>query len=89
MKYQTLNIIATSLRILAWIVVAIGIFSSILLGIRASTISASIYFLIGGFLITTILTLLLLANSKIIQLFIDIEENLSKLVKLAKKSEKG
>ena len=88
MKHQSLKVVATSFKILAWVVVAIGIFSSILLGIRASTISASIYFLVGGLLITSIVTLLLLANSKIIQLFIDIEKNLSKLVELAEKTEK-
>ena len=88
MKHQTLNIIAASFKILAWTVVVIGVFSSILLGIRAATLSASIYFLLGGFLVTAIITLLLLANSKIIHLFIDIEENLNKLVKLAKKTEK-
>ena len=85
MKYQTLNIIAASFNILAWIVVALGIFSSILLGIRASTISASIYFLIGGFLVTAIITLLLLANSKLIHLFIDMEENLDRLAKRGEK----
>ena len=88
MKHQTPNIIASSFKILAWIVVAIGLFSSILLGVRASTFSASIYFLLGGLLTTAIITLLLLANSKIIHLFIDIEEHLNKLVKLAKKMER-
>jgi len=67
------------------VVLVLGIFSSVLLGIRASTLLASIYFLLGGFLATGIITLILLASSKIIHLFIDIEEDLSKLVKLLKK----
>jgi len=88
MKYQTLTIIAASFKVLAWVVVAIGAFSSILLAIRASTFSASIYFLVGGFLVTAIIFLMMLTNSKIIHLFIDMKEDLSKLAKLVKKSVK-
>ena len=88
MKYQTLRITASCLRILTWVVVAIGVISSILLGIRAATLQASISFLLGGFVFTAICALILLTSSKLIYLFIDIEEDLSEIAKSGKKEPK-
>ena len=85
MKYQTLCIIASCLKVLAWVVVAIGIISSIILGIEAGTLIASITFLLGGFVLTAICALILLATSKFIYLFIDVEEDLSQIAGLLKK----
>ena len=79
MKYQSLPIVASCLGVLAWVVVAAGVISSILLGIRAVTLLASVTFLLGGFLITAIFALILLATSKFIYLFLDIEEHLRKM----------
>ena len=79
MKYQSLPIIASCLSVLTWIVVAAGVISSILLGIRAATLLASITFLLGGFLFTAIFVLILLATSKFIYLFLDMQECLSKM----------
>ena len=79
MKYESLPIIASSLRVLSWVVVALGVISSVLLGKEAATVPASITFLILGLLVTAIFALMLLATSRLIYLFLDIEEHLSKI----------
>jgi len=85
MKYQSLILIASCTKILAWVVVAAGVISSILLGIRAATILASVTFLLGGFLITAIATLMLLAISRFIHLFVDMQQDLSEIAASIKK----
>ena len=89
MKYQSLILIASCTKILAWVVVALGIISSILLGIRAATILASVTFLLGGFLITAIATLMLLAISRFIYLFVDMQQDLNEIAALTKKEPKA
>ena len=79
MKYQSLPIIASSLSVLTWVVIVVGVISSILLGIRAATLLASITFLLGGLLATAISALMLLATSRLIYLFLDMEEHLSEI----------
>ncbi len=79
MKYQTLLIIAASLKVLAWVVGIIGAISSIFLGVAASVPIPKIYILLSGFMVTAVGTVLLLATSKFIYLFIDIEANLSEI----------
>ena len=79
MKYQSLPLIASSLRVLTWVIVAVGVISSILLGIRAATLLASITFLFGGFLVTAILALMLLATSRLVYLFLDMEVHLREI----------
>jgi hypothetical protein len=79
MKYQSLILIASCVKVLAWVVVAIGVLSSIRLGIIATTLPASISFLLGGFLVTAICTLMLLATSKFIHLFVDMQKDLSEI----------
>ncbi len=89
MKYHTLILIASCIKVLAWVVVAIGVLSSIRLGIIATTPLASISFLLGGFLVTAITTLMLLAISRFIHLFVDIQKDLSDIAELIKKEPKG
>ena len=79
MKYHSLILIASCIKILAWVVVAIGVLSSIRLGIIATTLPASISFLLGGLLVTAICTVMLLATSKFIHLFVDIQKDLSEI----------
>ena len=88
MKYQSLILIASFTKILAWVVVAIGVLSSILLGIRAATILASVTFLLSGFLVTAIATLMLLATSRFIHLFVDMQQDLSDIAEFIKKEPK-
>jgi len=89
LKYQTLRVTALSLMILTWVVIVIGIISSILLGIRAATMQASITLLLGGFVLTAICALMLLATSKIIHLFLDMKEDLSEIARLTKTKPKS
>ena len=88
MKYHSLLIIASSIRILAWIVVAIGIISSIRLGVIATTLPASISFLLGGLLVTALSTIMLLAASRFIHLFVDMQKDLSEITELIKGKQK-
>ena len=88
MKYQTLSIIASCLKVLTWVVAAVGVLMSIRLGIMATTLTAAVTFLLGGFVLTAIGALILMATSKFIYLFIDIEEELSEIARLVKKEPK-
>ena len=88
MKYQSLILIASCVKVLAWVVVAIGVLSSIRLGIIATTLPASISFLLGGLLVTAICTLMLLAISRFIHLFVDIQKDLSEIAGAIKKETK-
>ena len=60
----------------------VGVLSSISLGIRASALTPAITILVGGLVTTAIWALLLLAVSKFIYLFIDVEEDLSRIAGL-------
>ena len=88
MKYQSLLQIASGIRILAWIVVLTGVISSIRLGIIATTLPASISFLLGGLLVTAISTIMLLASSRFIHLFVDMQKDLSEIAELIKRNQK-
>jgi hypothetical protein len=79
MKHQTLRIAASVLGVLTWIVVAVGIISSFIIGIGSATILAKVSFLLGGFVVTAITGSMLLITSKLIYLLIEIEEDLSKI----------
>ena len=85
MKYQTLSIIASCLKVLTWVVAVVGVLMSIRLGVIATTLTAAVTFLLGGFVLTAICASILLAASKFIYLFIDIEEELSEIARLVKK----
>jgi len=84
MKHQTLRIIAYCFGILAWLVLLGGIIVSIIIGIGSATLIAKIGFTLGGLVLTAISMLILLAASKLIYLFIGIEEDLSKIKDIVK-----
>ncbi|GAI22364.1 unnamed protein product, partial [marine sediment metagenome] len=73
------------LKVLAWVVGVLGFVSSIFLAIAASALLPKIYILLGSFVATALFVVMLLATSKFIYLFIDIEGHLSELVGLIKK----
>lgn len=87
-KHEGLRLIAYVLNILAWIVGTIGFISAIFLGINATAVFPKIYLLMLGLLTTAIMTCLLLALSKLIYLFIDIEDGLSELTGRSKRDTK-
>ncbi len=77
-KYQGLQLIASTLKILAWVVGAVGFVSSIFLGIAASSLVPKMFMLLGGLLVTAITTGVLLATSEVIYLLIDVAQDLKK-----------
>jgi len=81
MKHQTLRIIASLLTVIAWVIGAVGVVVSILVGIGAATVLAKIGFVLGGFIISAFSVIMMLTLSKLIYLFIDIEEDLAKIVR--------
>ena len=88
MKYQSLILIASCVRVLAWVVVAIGVIISTWLGYIATTIPTAIGFWLVGFVVTAIFTLMLLAISRFIYLFVDIQKDLSEIAGAIKKETK-
>ena len=76
--------IASCLKVLTWVAVVIGVFGSIRLGIIATTLPSAVILLLGGFFLTAVGASILMATSKFIYLFIDIEEELSEIAKLVK-----
>jgi hypothetical protein len=85
MKHQTLRIAATLLAILAWVIGLAGAVVSVLVGIGAATVIAKIGFVLGGFIISAISVIMMLAASRLILLFIDIEEDLARIAKSTEK----
>ena len=67
---------------------ALGVLSSIYLGIIATTLPTSIGFLLGGLLVTAIFTLMLLAIVKFIHLFVDMQKDLSEIAGALKREPK-
>ena len=88
MKYQALSITASCFKILTWVVVVLGVIMSIRLGIISATLTAAITFLVMGFVATAIGAAILMGISKLIYLFIDMEEELSEIARLVKKESK-
>jgi hypothetical protein len=84
MKHQTLRIVAYCLGVLAWLVILVGVIASIIIGIASATVIAKVGFLLGGLVLTAITVLILLAASKLIYLFIEIEEDLSEIKDIVK-----
>ena len=70
---------ASCLGILTWVVMAVGVIVSLIIGIGAASVVAKVSFLLGGFVLTAILGLMLLVTSKLIYLLIEIEEDLSRI----------
>ncbi len=67
---------------------ALGVLSSIYLGIIATTCLTRIGFLLGGLLVTAIFTLMLLAIAKFIHLFVDMQKDLSEIAGALKREPK-
>ena len=84
MKHQSLRIAASCLSILAWLSAVAGIVITIIIGIGSATVIAKVSFLLGGFALTAICVLMLLTASKLIYLFIDMEDNLSEIADILK-----
>lgn len=84
MKYQTLRIAASCLGILAWLSAVAGIVITIIIGIGSATVIAKVSFILGGFALTAICVLMLIVASKLIYLFIDMEEDLSEIADILK-----
>lgn len=63
---------------------AAGVVASIFIGIGAVTVVAKIAFLLGGLVLTAIYALMLLVASRLIYLFIDIEEDLREIADFVK-----
>jgi len=84
MKHQTLRIIAYCFGILAWLVLLFGIIVSIIIGIGSATLIAKVGFTLGGLVVTAISILIMLAASKLIYLFIEVEEDISEIKDIVK-----
>ena len=84
MKHQTLRLAASCLTILTWIVIVVGIAISFIIGIGSATAIAKVSFLLGGFVVTAITGLMLLITARLIHLFIEIEEDLSRIAENTK-----
>ncbi len=87
MKHQTLRIIASLLGKLAWLVAVAGIIISIIIGVAAATVATKIGILLGGLVLTAVNTLMLLAASKLVYLFIGIDESLERIAALKEKEQ--
>jgi hypothetical protein len=87
MKHQALRIIASILGKTAWLVAAAGVIISIIIGIAAATVATKIGILLGGLVLTAVNTLILLAVSKLIYLFIGIDEALERIAALKDKGQ--
>ena len=81
MKHQTLRIASLLLGVLAWVIGAAGAVISIFVGIGAATVVATIGFVLGGFIISAFSVIIMLAVSRMIMLFIDIEEDLAQIAR--------
>jgi len=84
-RYQALRKIASYFKVLAWVTGTFGIASTVLLGIRTVSLTASVVFWLAGFVATSVNVLILLAISQFIYLFLDMQKDLSKLAKLTEK----
>ena len=72
---------------MAWLVLLVGIIVSIIIGIGSATLIAKVGFTLGGLVLTAISMLIMLAASKLIYMFIEIEEDLSEIKDIVKEKE--
>ena len=77
-RYHGLEVIAATLKILAWVVGALGFILAIFLSIAASALVPKVLLLMGGLLWAAITTGVLLALSEIIYLLIDVAQDIKK-----------
>ncbi|MDD3677917.1 MAG: hypothetical protein PHD14_01640 [Dehalococcoidales bacterium] len=87
MKYQTLRIIALCLWILSWVIIAVGVAVSIIIAVGAATAIAKIGFLLAGLVGTAVTGMLFMAVSKMITLFIEMKEDISRIRDKSEKSD--
>jgi uncharacterized membrane protein len=87
MKYQTLRIIALCLWILSWVIIAVGVAVSIIIAVGAATAMAKIGFLLAGLVGTAVTGMLFMAVSKMITLFIEMKEDISRIRDKSEKSD--
>lgn len=85
MRHQSLRFTANFLYILTWVILGIGVAVSVLLGVFGSTLVSRVILLLGGLVFTGVSVLMLFAVSRLINLFIDIEEDLKRLTENLKK----
>jgi len=83
MKHQTLRVTASLMTVMAWVIGAAVAMVSVLVGIGAATVVAKIGFVLGGFIISAFSVIMMLSVSKLIYLFINIEEYLARIARSA------
>ena len=79
MKNNTLLFVASALRKLAWMVLVVGVISSIIIGIPAATVWAKIGFVLGGMTTAAVFFALLMAVASFLTLAIDNNEKLKEI----------
>jgi len=84
MKHKTLRIIAYSLGIIAWLLLAIGIAFTIIIGMAAASTIGRVAFVLAGLVMTAFLASSLLACSRLIYLLIDMGDDLKEIKGLLK-----
>jgi hypothetical protein len=84
MKHKALRLIAFFLGIMAVITVAIGLTVTVVISIGAASTIARVGFVLGGFIVTIISAMMVLVASRLIYLFIKMEEDLAELVAAGK-----
>jgi hypothetical protein len=70
------------------LVAAAGIIISIIIGVAAATVATKIGVLLGGLVLTAVNSLMLLAASRLVYLFIGIDESLKQIAALKEKEQK-
>lgn len=86
-KYSFLPFAARVLKVVGWVVLVVGVISSIVFGIMTGSASngdvsfgvagtlAGIFIAIGGIIVSFLAWVFLLATSELFYLFMDVEEN--------------
>ena len=85
MDIKVLRLVAKSLWVLAWVVLAFGVISSVVISSGAATVVSRIGFLLGGLMTTAVFCVLMMAISNFLQLAIDNNERLKEILKKLKK----
>jgi len=79
MNNSTLFFVASTLRKLAWLILVVGVISSVIIGIPAATVWAKIGFLLGGIATSAVFFALLMAVASFLTLAIDNNEKLKEI----------
>ncbi len=73
-KYSFLPFAARVLKVVGWIVLVLGVISSIVFGIMTGG-TVGVFTAIGGIIVSFLAWVFLLAASELFYLFMDVEEN--------------